>query len=778
MTLRDSRPVTALDQALAYAARGWAVIPLHTVTGRNCSCSRLHRCTSAGKHPRTQHGLEEGTTDAAQIRQWWGRWPRANVGVVTGTDSGVVVLDIDADKGGFGSLEDMQVEHEQLEDTLTVNTGGGGRHYYFKHPGTQIACRNAMRPGIDFRGDGGYVVVPPSNHQSGRSYEWAIDMDEPAPLPAWLEVEIRQKESIPKTVAEFEAKDWDGRTPDAVHAVIEAGGRIAQLFKRDKRLKKDGADASAVDYHLACDLYKAGIEDPTTIAYGLMASRARDSEAWAGLSRKTPDYFEKTVANAIAACELKAAERSAIERQAHAAFKDYYPWNEKGNADRFLAIHGADLLYHVTDKRWLVWDGRTFASDESTGKKRGGRAGLGMRVQNYMDDLHVLPKLQKSEEAAEEARKFATRSGTAGHRDAIIRLIQDHRTVLETDLDPNPHLLCCENGVLDLETAELQPHDRAFRCTQVVGAPYDRDAESALWLDFLEQTLPDPEVRAFFKLCMGYSLLGAQPEQVFFFIHGKGGTGKSTAIKAIQAAAGSYHRTADFATFLDTGGRSSQGPSPDIARLSRARIVTSIEVSGGQKLNDGLLKQLSGGDQVVSRKLFGDETEWAPTLSLWLVANERPKGRVDDDALWRRLIPFAFEQKIGERRDAKLQDRLTQRVEHRMAILAWIVEGAQEYLATGSLRPPAAVRALIEDYRSSSNPLTEFYSDCTVVRDDAITERSRLWKTYRGWCTDNEAKPVAKSTFFRLVESDYVLRKTKGAHSFEGISLLTESGWE
>lgn len=771
-------PVTPLDHALEYAARGWAVIPLHTTTGKGCSCARLHRCTSPGKHPRTQHGLEDGTTDGDQIRTWWGRWPKANVGIVTGAVSGLIVLDIDADKGGFQSLDDMQAENEQLDDTITVNTGGGGRHLYFAHPGTPIGNRGRMRPGIDFRGDGGYVVAPPSGHQSGRQYEWAIELDEPAPLPAWLETELREREAIPKALPEFVADDWDGRTPDTVLAVIEAGGRLARLFKRDKRLKRDGGDASKVDYELACGLYKAGVSDPLTIAYGLMASRSQDPEAWQKCAQKGAGYFEKTVANAISAVDLENAERSAVERQAHAAFRDHYPWNEKGNSDRFLAIHGADLLYHVTDKRWLVWDGRVFAADESAGKKRGGRAGLGMRVQNYMDDLHVLPKLQKSEEATEEARKFVTRCGTAGHRDAIIRLIQDHRTVLEHDLDPNPHLLCCENGVLDLESGELQPHDRAFRCTQVAGAPYDRDAESGVWLEFLEQTLPDPEVRAFFKLCMGYSLLGSQPEQVFFFIHGKGGTGKSTAIKAIQAAAGSYHRTADFATFLDQGGRSAQGPSPDIARLARARIVTSIEVSGGQKLNDGLLKQLSGGDQVVSRKLFGEETEWAPVMSLWLVANERPKGRVDDDALWRRLLPFKFGEKIGERRDAKLQDRLTRDLEHRMGVLGWMVEGAQEYLGTRSLRPPAAVRALIEDYRSSSNPLTEFYADCCEMGPEYHTERSRLWKAYRAWCGENDSKPIAKSTFFKLVDSDHTIAKVGGLYRCEGIALRNPGAFD
>ncbi len=765
-----SEPVTPLDHALAYAERGWTVIPLHTATGRGCSCARLHRCTSPGKHPRTQHGLEDGSRDPEQIRTWWGRWPKANVGIVTGAVSGLIVLDIDADKGGFQSLDDMQTEHEQLEDTLTVNTGGGGRHFYFAHPGTPIGNRGRMRPGIDFRGDGGYVVAPPSNHQSGRSYEWAIELDAPAPLPAWLEAELRERESIPKALPEFKADDWDGSTPDQVLAAVEAGGRLAQLFQRDKRLK-NGGDASSLDFALACGLYEAGVTDPKAIAYGLMASRSQDAEAWAKCRQKSPDYFEKTVANAIAQCDLKAAERDAVHRQTHAAFGDPFARNEKGNADRFLTIHGQDLLWHVADKRWLVWDGRVFASDESPGKQRGGRAGIGLRVQQYLDDLWVLPRLQASEEGRKEAEKFARQSGTVRHLESIIKLSQDRRSALERELDPNPHLLCCENGVLDLETGSLMPHDRAYRCTQVAGAPYDQDAESALWLEFLEQTLPDPEVRAYFKLCVGYSMLGAQPEQVFFFIHGKGGTGKSTAIGAIQAAAGSYHRTADFATFLDTGGRSSQGPSPDIARLARARIVTSIEVSGGQKLNDGLLKQLSGGDQVVSRKLFGDETEWAPILSLWLVANERPKGRVDDDALWRRLIPFAFEQKIGERRDSKLKDRLMRDLEHRMGILAWMVEGARAYLASGELRPPAAIRALIEDYRSSSNPLTEFYADCCFDAAGSLTERSRLWKTYREWCGQNEAKPVAKSTFFKLVESDYTLRKTQGVHSFEGITL-------
>lgn len=178
-----------LDAALAYAARGWPVLPLHSVRDRRCTCARSDRCESAGKHPLNPHGVAEAATDAATIRKWWTRWPFANVGIATGQKS-FVVLDIDPRHGGDMSLQDLEAQHGRIPQTPESLTGGGGRHLCFAPAGCLVRNKAGFAPGLDIRGDGGYIVAPPSVHASGKSYVWEGSSGPEAvafaPLPDWL----------------------------------------------------------------------------------------------------------------------------------------------------------------------------------------------------------------------------------------------------------------------------------------------------------------------------------------------------------------------------------------------------------------------------------------------------------------------------------------------------------------------------------------------------------------------------------------------------------------
>jgi len=181
---------TLLDAALSYAARGWHVFPCHTPTATGCSCTKRDACSDIGKHPRTRNGLSDATTDETQIRKWWTMWPAANVAIRTGAVSGIVVLDVDFRKGGAESLLDLEQSYHALPVTAQQLTGNG-QHYAFAHPGTNV--KNGVEdfaPGLDIRGDGGYVVAAPSLHANGKHYVWEV-LHEPdetplALMPDWL----------------------------------------------------------------------------------------------------------------------------------------------------------------------------------------------------------------------------------------------------------------------------------------------------------------------------------------------------------------------------------------------------------------------------------------------------------------------------------------------------------------------------------------------------------------------------------------------------------------
>lgn len=184
MTLTTSS--TPSDCALEYASRGWKVFPIHSIRNGACSCGQAD-CSNKGKHPRTENGLKDASCDTVVIKRWWMRWPDANIGVATGSTSGVSVLDIDPRHGGDASFEELESRLGKLAIGLRAKTGGGGQHIFFLDAGGKISNRVNAMPGLDWRGTGGYVVVPPSTHESGGRYEWQNDLQPIMLTPAVLQ---------------------------------------------------------------------------------------------------------------------------------------------------------------------------------------------------------------------------------------------------------------------------------------------------------------------------------------------------------------------------------------------------------------------------------------------------------------------------------------------------------------------------------------------------------------------------------------------------------------
>jgi hypothetical protein len=180
---------------------GWSVIPCHQpLPDHECSCG-VDDCNDRGKHPRVQwatYQQERATKD--QIRAWWARWEDANIGIVTGRVSGIVVLDIDPAHGGEDSVEELEQRFGPFEDTITSLTGGGGRHLIYAHPGVDMRGGSNYLPGIDIRADGGLIIAPPSLHASGRSYVWEASSEAwdttAAPMPRAMATLIAERPAV------------------------------------------------------------------------------------------------------------------------------------------------------------------------------------------------------------------------------------------------------------------------------------------------------------------------------------------------------------------------------------------------------------------------------------------------------------------------------------------------------------------------------------------------------------------------------------------------------
>jgi putative DNA primase/helicase len=352
--------------------------------------------------------------------------------------------------------------------------------------------------------------------------------------------------------------------------------------------------------------------------------------------------------------------------------------------------------------------------------------------------------------------------------------------VASEDFDQNPWILVVENGTIDLRTGALEPHRREDLCTRLAPVVYDPQATLPLWDRFLRAaTNEDEALIAFLQRCAGYSLTGDVSEEKLFFVHGPTGTGKSTFLMALQAALGDYAQTADFETFLAQRYANIRN---DIARMRGARMVVSIEVDKGRRLAEGLVKTLIGGDRVAARFLHREHFEFKPQMKLWLVANDAPKMRDDDSALWRRVLRVPFEHMIPEdERDPSVKATLTNPALSGAAIIAWAVQGCllwQQY----RLAIPPVVRAATESLRAENDPLRDFWTDCCVFSPTAIVTSNALWSAYIAWATENGARAVNRQEFAdrlrRLGIRDH--KGAKGVRMWIGIRINTggEAGGE
>jgi energy-coupling factor transporter ATP-binding protein EcfA2 len=204
-----------LDHALAYAKRGWKVFPLHTPSSEGkCSCRR--DCgRDNGKHPRTLKGLKDATDNAVEIARLWNLWPDANIGILTGRESGIFVVDVDPRHGGTDTLKALLEQHGPLAEKFYATTGGGGWHIFFNHPGVYVKSRSgALGAGVDIKGEGGYVVAAPSLHASGNRYLWFAEYEFAKPIsdaPRWLLSLLSTPEPQPAFAKEGEAIADGGR---------------------------------------------------------------------------------------------------------------------------------------------------------------------------------------------------------------------------------------------------------------------------------------------------------------------------------------------------------------------------------------------------------------------------------------------------------------------------------------------------------------------------------------------------------------------------------------
>ncbi len=781
--------MTMLEAALRYACeRGWMVLPVK------------HRT----KFPGTHHGFLDATKDQSIIRNWFtpsrrpGR-PEYGIGVVTGSSSGFWVLDIDGDVGR-ASLAELVKKYGALPRTLACRTGGGGMHLYFTMPPQGvIKSRVAIMPGIDIRGDGGYVVAPPSVHPSGKVYAW----DEQGgarvlAAPAWL-LALAMPADIPAVIASAAVITPQ---PDASYDRYAAKALANQLAAiaaaipgaRNDTLNKAayslgqliGAGIltyAAVEAALIAAAHRVGLgraEIAATVKSGLTAGMNNPSqlpkpEEHHAKPTTTPSNPTPPETGASAAAPVEAQVEAPAHPQPETA--DAAPnapldelslkllaaeMTDTGSAECLALLYGDELRYDFISRCWRVWRGALWQTDSMGEVDRCA--------------VVMVRKRRAAAEAVDKPNYSAIRYYVSAENQARIRaMLYSAQSLAQfasviSQYDTNPFLACAGDQTLDLQTCVARPPQRADYITRALGAAYDKEAVCPRWLAFLGEIFSNNEsLMAYIQRAVGYSLTGDTHEQKCWICVGGGSNGKSVFLTILNKLLGDYAGTTSWETFdADTS-----EARADLAKLYGCRIVTVIESNDDARLNEARVKSVTGGDKVTARALYAVSFDYLPTYKIWFATNHRPRIQGTDNGIWRRiqLIPFneSFE---GSRRDDLLDMKLLQELP---GILNWALAGLAEWHRMGLSTPETVVEATAQ-YRAESDIVGQWITECCVKHEQATMMVSAAYASYRQWCDQNGLS--ARSLMMmsrRISEHGYTKHRTvKGHVAFAGIGLLSD----
>lgn len=819
-----------LEWALRYIKLGWPVIPLK------------------GKLPLTENGSKDASLNETQIRAWWKRWPDANIGLATG--HAFFAVDVDIRGGGEESWDMLLSQYVAFPRTPEQLTGTGGKHILFALPDFPVKnSQGKLAPGIDVRGVGGYIVACPSVHpETKRSYSWDgledIENQKIAAAPPWLLVRLQEAErlgrvtpevaKIPDQIPEGGRNDTlfraaagfrrKGFSADEIYktlSIINESRCHPPLPAAEIRTIADSAARYAPDAR--ANVFRPGASAPPAgepLPEGEMPLGPADIEAAVDDAIANNDLLS-AVKLAPYIAKLRPATQVLIKTKLRLHFKkefpaqDFeralkdlaggsgerapgqviqmppptdggppkgpispdllgYPLTDSGNGERIVTLFGDDIRYCIEMKKWLVWDGQRWAVDERQ-----------MATQKAKQMARLLWTQGIGREAIEKwARKSESNAGIT----AALQRASTEKTmpISAVELDQPIYLLNCLNGVVDLRTGKLLPHDRGYLITKMCHVTYKPDAQCPRFLKFLHWAMganPEAEMTqrsvsliSFLQRMFGYSLTGDVSEKCVFIFYGpKGNNGKTTMLTLFRRLLSEYAAQISIDTLMSR--TQDAALRADMADLRGARFAVTSEVNEGQKLSEAALKYITAGaDSLIKAcRKYENPMEFPATHKLIMDCNYRPNVRGADDAIWDRLKSINFNVRM-EKDDPDLDKKLIEKlIAESEGILAWAVRGCVRWAEHGLGHPPEIGQAT-EEWREHDDPLKEFIEDSCDLGVEAWVRTAELTAAYAWWCKKNNEKyPLGRERFHERLMSKG-LRKSRSRRDSDRAQLRTWEG--
>jgi len=389
--------------------------------------------------------------------------------------------------------------------------------------------------------------------------------------------------------------------------------------------------------------------------------------------------------------------------------KKTYPYTDLGNAERFADMWRGKVKYNQSRNRWMVWSGKVW--EENPEK-------LQACVKATIADIQ--------EEYMENGAKIEARRSIENML-ALAQAEPDMRCK-ESDFDTDRYKINCRNGVVDLKTGKLLPHESKYMFTKIVDVDYNPHARCPKFMQFLKEIMKNRiELVNFLQRWFGIGLSADVSVQKFVIFYGSGANGKSTLINIIQEIMDEFSKTAPSDILIDN--QRSGGVPNDIASLCGSRLVFAAETEMNAKLAESKIKSITGGDIVVARYLYGEYFQFKPTWKIILSTNHKPRITGTDNGIWRRIILVPFEYTVPNGQiNPNLVDEL---LEEREGIFTWMVDGAMDYFMEGRLSIPSYIESQTKEYQVGEDAVKDFLEETCHIDNPAMPDKVQLTKLHK-----------------------------------------------
>lgn len=524
-----------------------------------------------------------------------------------------------------------------------------------------------------------------------------------------------------------------------------------------------GSDRSAVDQSVITHLVRLGLDDDQIKAVydhypigtaGKYAEKGRNAE----------DYLARSIANARAFVSANGRGPAAQDGQ------DEGP-ERLGDYGHARALSGLMTGEYRWVRQWKSWLGYRAGRWQPIDSAEIAVDGSERLRTYYAPWIAAAP----GKEAFEARAKYAAQTYRYNGMTAALSFLRGwdgFKTEAEA-FDTDPWLLNVANGTLDLRTGELLPHDPAHLLTKQAPVAYDPAARPKRWAEHVELFLPDDKIRKQVQRDLGTALVGATLEEMLAIWYGLGANGKSTTARVVMSVLGDYGISAARDLLLRK--KHEEHPTA-LADLAGRRLVFSAEADDGQRLNESLVKDLTGGDRKKARFMYGDFFEFEQTFSIVLFVNHKPVITGTDDGIWRRLrlVPWAYQIPPAERRPQ--EEVVSELLAEAPAILNWLLDGLRDWQDDPHWIAPA-VQAATAAYRKEQDRLGGFVGDCCELGTYYTVTVADLYERYTAYCQTEDEEPLSKRAFGKNLRDRGLetKRATGGAREWHGIRLQRAS---